>query len=321
MKLTFAPLEGITGADFRRLHAQMFGGADRYYAPFIAPDPSGCLKVSRLRDLLPENNAQLPLVPQILANSAEAFVETARQLRDLGYEEINLNIGCPSGTVVSKHKGAALLAEPEALRRLLDGIYAGSPLPVSVKTRLGFQSTDEFPALLEIYNDYPIAELTIHARDRAGQYKSVPDRQMLLWALAHSRAPVCCNGNLFRPGDLAALDGAERFMLGRGAVMNPALFREIRGGAALEREELRDFAAALREISRERLSAAHTLAWLKELWYYWKWLFPGEKKLLKAIFKAREMDDYSKAATALFAGGAFMPDARFEGSDTFLFSS
>ena len=313
MNLSFAPLEGITGADFRRLHAQMFGGADRYYTPFIAPDPSGCLKVSRLRDLLPENNGDLPLVPQILANSADAFLETARQLQDLGYGEVNLNVGCPSGTVVSKHKGAALLAEPEALRRLLDGIYARAPLPVSVKTRLGFSSTDEFPALLEIYNDYPIAELTVHARDRAGQYKSLPDRDMLRWALAHSRAPVCANGNLFRPEDLAVLDGCERFMLGRGAVMNPALFREIRGGRGLGREELHDFAAALRELSRERLSAAHTLAWLKELWYYWKWLFPDEKKLLKAIFKARELDDYVQAASAIFRDGEFVPDARFQG--------
>ena len=313
MKLSFAPLEGITGADFRRLHAQMFGGADRYYAPFIAPDPSGCLKVSRLRDLLPENNADLPLIPQILANSADAFLETARQLQDLGYNEVNLNVGCPSGTVVSKHKGAALLAEPEALRRLLDGIYARAPLSVSVKTRLGFSSTAEFPALLEIYNDYPLSELTVHARDRAGQYKSVPDREMLCWALSNSRAPVCANGNLFRPDDLAVLGDCDRFMLGRGAVMNPALFREIRGGKAIERDELRAFAAALREISRERLSAAHTLAWLKELWYYWKWLFPGEKKLLKAIFKARELDDYIQAASALFANGAFVPDARFEG--------
>ena len=313
MILSFAPLEGITGADFRRLHAQMFGGADRYYTPFIAPDPSGCLKVSRLRDLLPENNENLPLVPQILANSADAFLETARQLQDLGYGEVNLNVGCPSGTVVSKHKGAALLAEPEALRRLLDGIYARAPMPVSVKTRLGFSSTDEFPALLEIYNDYPIAELTVHARDRAGQYKSVPDREMLRWALSNSRAPVCANGNLFRPADLAVLGDCERFMLGRGAVMNPALFREIRGGRGLGREELHDFAAALRELSRERLSAAHTLAWLKELWYYWKWLFPDEKKLLKAIFKARELDDYVQAASAIFRDGEFVPDARFQG--------
>ena len=186
-------------------------------------------------------------------------------------------------------------------------------MPVSVKTRLGFSSTAEFPALLEIYNDYPIAELTVHARDRAGQYKSVPDREMLCWALSNSRAPVCANGNLFRPDDLAVLGDCDRFMLGRGAVMNPALFREIRGGRGLGRKELRTFAAALREISRERLSAAHTLAWLKELWYYWKWLFPDEKKLLKAIFKARELDDYVQAASALFTNGAFAPDARFEG--------
>lgn len=313
MKLSFAPMEGITGADFRRLHAQMFGGADCYFAPFIAPDPSGQLKVSRLRDLLPENNEGLPLVPQILANSSDAFLETARQLQQLGYGEVNLNVGCPSGTVVSKHKGAALLAEPDALRRLLDGIFAGTPLPVSVKTRLGFLSTDEFPAVLEIYNDYPIAELTVHARDRAGQYKSVPDREMYLWALAHSRAPVCYNGNLFRPEDLAGLGATERFMLGRGAVMNPAIFRELRGGQPLEREELREYAAALRETGRDRLSSAHTLSWLKELWYYWKWLFPDEKKLLKAIFKARTLENYLQAESAIFTYGSFVPDGRFYG--------
>ena len=113
MTLSFAPMEGVTGQVFRRVHHDFFPQADKYYAPFIEPDRKGEFKISRLRDILPENNDTITLVPQVLANDAEAFLHVARQLADMGYAEVNLNIGCPSATVVSKHKGAAMLREPE----------------------------------------------------------------------------------------------------------------------------------------------------------------------------------------------------------------
>ena len=151
MFMSFAPMEGVTGAAYRRIHRQMFPGADRYYAPFVSPDTAGTVKRSQLEALRRDEDPEFPLVPQILANNAASFLAAARRLADLGYGEINLNLGCPSGTVAAKHKGAGLLADADALRRLLDGIFAQPPAAVSVKTRMGWASTAEFPALLEIF--------------------------------------------------------------------------------------------------------------------------------------------------------------------------
>ena len=190
MTLSFAPMEGVTGYVFRRVHHAHFPQADKYYAPFIAPDSKGEFKISRLRDILPENNDTITLVPQVLANDAEAFLHVARQLADMGYKEVNLNIGCPSATVVSKHKGAAMLREPERLDAFLADIYARTPIAVSVKTRLGFASTAEFESLMGVFERYPIHELIVHARDREGMYRSEPDRDAFAAALRQSRFPV-----------------------------------------------------------------------------------------------------------------------------------
>ena len=150
MELSFAPMEGITYSIYRRLHAQMFPGADVYYAPFIAPDSTGNFKAGSLRDILPENNSSLTLIPQILCNHAEPFLAVAKEMEDMGYSEVNLNVGCPSATVVSKHKGAGMLKDPDSLDHCLEEIFSRCPLKVSVKTRMGLLSTEEFPAILEI---------------------------------------------------------------------------------------------------------------------------------------------------------------------------
>ena len=128
MVLSFAPMEGVTGAAFRRVHRRLFAGADRYCAPFLAPDAQGRCKQSHWRALLPEANAGLTLLPQILTNSPEAFLCAARALAEIGYHEVNLNAGCPSGTVVSKHKGAGMLGDPAALDRFLEAVFAQTPV-------------------------------------------------------------------------------------------------------------------------------------------------------------------------------------------------
>ena len=316
MNYYFAPLEGITGYVYRNAHHKFFPGTDRYYTPFIAPDPAGRFKGAPLRGVLPENNAGLPLVPQLLVNSAGPFLEAARVLADLGYTELNLNVGCPSGTVTAKHKGAGMLADPAALDRCLEEIFTRCPLSLSVKTRLGYTSAAEFPALLEIYRKYPLSLLIVHARDRAGMYRSRPDLDAFAAALDGSPFPVEYNGDLFTPGDVEAI--AARFpalsgvMLGRGAVCDPALFRRVRGGPALRLDELRGFLDALtEEYLASGLAPAYTAARMKELWYYTGCLFPGEARALKAIFKALSLPDYRAAVDALFASGAFDPEAGY----------
>ena len=255
-------------------------------------------------------------MPQILANDPQVFLLAARRLAELGYTEINLNAGCPSGTVTAKHNGAGLLADRDALRRMLDGFFAAPPAALSVKTRMGWADTEEFAALLELYSDYPLAELIVHARDRAGMYRSRPDLEHFAPALKACPFPVCYNGDVFSPADLdrlrARLPGLTRVMLGRGAVADPALFRLLRGGAPLRAEELRAFLDALWESALSSgLSPFHALSRMKELWYYLRWKFPGAEKPLKQLFKSRRGEDYLVALDEILGSGCFDPGAFF----------
>ena len=315
MELSFAPMEGITYSIYRRLHARMFPGAVRYYAPFIAPDSSGRFKAGSLRDVLPENNADLALIPQLLCNAPAPFLAVAEELSALGYKEVNLNTGCPSGTVVAKHKGAGMLGDPRQLDACLAEIFSRCPLRVSVKTRLGLHSTGEFPAILEIYRKYPLSRLIVHVRDRDGMYRSVPDREAFAAALS-CPFPVEYNGDLFTPADLASLQARypalQAAMLGRGAVTNPALFRQICGGRALSSQELQAFHDALtEEYLADGLAPHYTVSRMKELWFYQRCLFPAGERELKAILKAKSLPDYRAAVTALFRQVPLDPAAGF----------
>ena len=315
MELSFAPMEGITYSIYRRLHAEMFPGADRYYAPFIAPDSTGRFKAGNLRDVLPENNAGMNLVPQILCNAPAPFLTVARELQDLGYEEIDLNIGCPSGTVVAKHKGAGMLGDLRQLDDCLADIFSRCPLRVSVKTRLGLHSAAEFPAIVEIYRKYPLSRLVVHVRDRDGMYKSEPDVEAFAEVL-DCPFPVEYNGNIFTPADLDSLRASypslNAAMLGRGAVTNPALFRQLRGGAALTTGELQEFHDRLvEEYLASGLAPHYTAARMKELWFYQLCMFPGSERAGKAILKTRTLSDYRAAVSALFANVDLDPGAGF----------
>lgn len=313
MYLEFAPMEGVTNYIYRRLHAGFFPGADRYYAPFIAPDGSGRFKASRLYDVLPENNAGICLVPQILCNNAQAFLSAAAELAAMGYDEVNLNAGCPSATVVPKHKGAGMLSDLGFLQSFLDEVFSRSPIKVSIKTRLGIKSADEFPAIMDLYRKYPLSCLIIHARDREGFYKSKPDAAAFAEAFSgDSSFPICYNGDIFSPGDAEQVcsqaPGLDRLMLGRGAAANPALFRVLRGGDPLCAEELREFhSALLHEMTERGLSEHHALARMKELWFYMSHMFPGGGQSIKRINKAQHIADYISAVNALFSSGCFSP--------------
>ena len=316
MEFSFAPMEGVTSCVYRRTHRACFGGADRYYAPFLAPDGAGRCKDGAWRDLRPENNPDGLPVPQILCNRAEAFLTVARELEAMGYREVDLNAGCPSATVVPKHKGAGMLADLRSLDDFLADVFSRCPLKISVKTRLGLENTEEFPAILEIYRRYPLAELIIHARGRAGMYRSAPDLAAFEAAFAACAFPVCYNGSVVDAGSLETVlrrvPKLERVMIGRGAAANPALFRVLRGGSALGADELKEFLdryeAALTESG---LGAYHTLGRLKELWFYIGTLFPEEKRALKAIRKAQDAGDYHAALERLFGGNGFRADAAF----------
>ena len=316
MNLSFAPLEGITTWVYRSLHHEMFPGVSSYYTPFFAPTPDSPLTGRGLADMLPEHNEGVPLIPQLLTNQAEAFLAASDVLERLGYEEVNLNLGCPSGTGVAKRKGSGFLGLPAQLDAFLDQVFTRTRLRVSVKTRIGLESPDEWPALLEIFNKYPIAELTVHPRVRKDFYREPVRMEAFRYAAEHTALPLCYNGDLNSAQDCrdfaARFPAVPRAMAGRGMAANPALVREYLGGPALTKNELREFHDRLTEAYRTLYSGdRHVLGKMKELWFYMSCLFDGPEKPLKDIRKAKALDAYRDAAAALFRDCDLIPGGKF----------
>ena len=304
LRLYFAPMEGVTDAPFRRVHHDCFGGVDKYFIPFISPTQHLTLTSREQRAVSPAENAGINAVPQVLTRDPAHFRWAAQALADLGYTEVNLNLGCPSGTVTAKGKGSGLLRDPDALRALLDGVFADAPLPVSVKTRIGFDSPDEWPALLALFCAYPICELTIHARTRSQFYRGEPFRG----AFAASSAlpfPVVLNGDLFSPDDCRQAGEdfpfAGGLMLGRGLVANPALARTVRGGPPLAEDEMRRFHDALFDAYRRCYQDGVTLGRMREWWNHAACCFQDPARPLKAIRKAKTASAYLDAASDLLS--------------------
>ena len=305
MRLYLAPLEGITGWIFRSAVHECFGGFDKYFVPFIRPNQMGHLSAREKKDILPEHNEGMYTVPQILTNRPEDFIRTAHKLREYGYEEINLNLGCPSKTVVTKGRGAGFLADPDRLDAFLDEVFEKCAVRISVKTRLGMDEPEEFCYLLEIYNKYPMEELIIHPRVQKDFYKNTPDLKVFAEALAKSRNPVCYNGDIFTVEDYRRFTqmqpGVECIMMGRGVLADPALARKIRGGAGADAAELRRFHDLLYAGYCEEMSGDRTILYkMKELWTYLAPVFTNYKKYAKKIKKAEKCAVYEKIIDELF---------------------
>ena len=318
MRYDFAPMEGITGALFRRLHHQFFPGVDRYYMPFLSPTRDHVFTPRELREILPENNPDAEVIPQLLTKVPEDFLWAAGELAAMGYQTVNLNLGCPSGTVVAKGKGSGMLADPSALDAFLDAVFSRAPCAVSVKTRLGLSDPEEFGPLLEIYNHYPLAELIVHPRVQKDGYRHPVRLEAFAPILAASRHPVCFNGGLVTTQDCRDLVG--RFsgicgvMIGQGLVANPALVRQIRGGPGADWETLRAFHEALFGGYSQLFGSAHNaMMRMKELWAYLIRLFRDSGPYAKRLRKARDPQTFSQAVDAVFQELELLPEADWGG--------
>ncbi|MCI5731912.1 MAG: tRNA-dihydrouridine synthase family protein [Eubacterium sp.] len=292
----FAPLEGITTYIYRNLHHQWFGGMDKYFTPFVSPTSNRDFKSRAKKDVIPEHNRDIPVVPQILSNRSDEFLYTAERLAEYGYTEINLNLGCPSGTVVSKGRGSGFLTDLDGMDRFLYDIYENCPVPLSVKTRIGRYEPEEFSEILKIYNKYPIHELTIHPRVRDDFYKNIPNWDVFEYALEHSTNPVCYNGDLCTFEDYERFcerfPTVDRIMIGRGLIGNPGLVHEIQTGEPVRLEEVSGFMWALKEAYQECMADNPVLFKMKEIWVYLAELYPQGERLWKKIKKARRLSDY-----------------------------
>ena len=306
MELYFAPMEGITGARYRQAHRACFGGVDRYYLPFLSPTRDHLFTPRELRQVSPEVNAGLNAVPQLLTREPADFLWAARALGEMGYGEVNLNLGCPSGTVVAKGKGAGLLADPPALERLLEGIFSGDlgGVRVSVKTRMGMADPEEFGPLLELLGRFPIALLIVHPRVREDYYRHPLRRAEFLALLPRLGLPWCWNGGVTDResyDQAAALPGVRGVMVGQGLLADPALARKLRGGPPAGRDELRRFHDLLyRGYLADFGSQRNTVFHMKEVWRYLSRLFDGGGKLFKQIKKAQDAPAYEGAVDRIF---------------------
>ena len=317
MKLQMAPMEGITTYIYRNAHARHFGKMDKYYTPFLSLHKEKEFNHKERQEILPEHNEGLCVVPQVLTNSSEDFLCAAKKLKDLGYDEININIGCPSGTVTTKAKGAGMLEDPTRLDRFLAETFEKTPVDISIKTRLGMESAEEWENLLQIYNKYPIKELIIHARVRNDFYKNTPNWAAYAYAVENSTNPICYNGDIFSLEDYCKLKerfpDTENVMMGRGLLANPFLPKEIYDKkddatdytiVGMNKEQclqLQAFHDELYDEYKKIMSGDQNVLFkMKEIWTYMIKLWPDAEKQQKAIRKAKKCSEYENTVRELF---------------------
>ena len=323
MKFYLAPMEGLTGFVFRNAYQKHFGDIDTYFTPFINNKK---MNYKEIKDILPEHNKGMHVVPQILTNRAEDFLAIAKELGNYGYESVNLNLGCPSGTVVTKHRGAGFLAVPEELDHFLEEIFADCPLRISVKTRIGINDAGEWERILSIYEKYPMEELIIHPRVQKDFYNNTPDMDAFLYAVENSRHTLCYNGDICSVDDykdwIQKMEGKDRehgsgstaqhtehMMLGRGILKNPGLVGELMGHAPITKDQFHAFhddvlKGYLDVMSGER----NTLFRMKELWFYFAKYFTEPEKYVKQIKKTQRVAEYRVIVDNLFREQEWQPE-------------
>jgi tRNA-dihydrouridine synthase len=314
MKIYMAPLEGVTGFIYRNAHAKHFGEMDKYFTPFISPNMHKKLTPREKNDVIPEHNQGLYVVPQILTNNAEYFIAIAEQLKEIGYGEVNLNLGCPSPTVVTKGKGSGFLGQPEKLDQFLEEIYTKLEMKISVKTRIGFEDAAEHERLIAIFNKYPMEELIIHPRIQKDFYKN--DIRIKEFENMNKEAimPVCYNGDINTVVDYEKIyqrfPDVERIMLGRGLMQNPNLSNliklkegEIGSREQVSRERIESFLNDIFDGYRELMGEdRNALFRMKELWSYLIKEYPGNEKTFKKLKKAQTATAYKSAVIEILKG-------------------
>lgn len=301
VKYYMAPLESVTTWIYRQAHAKIYGRLDKYFIPFLETHEKRDFKTRELQEILPEHNENIYAVPQILTNRSEGFIKLAKALKDWGYEEINLNLGCPSKTVVTKGKGSGFLAKPEELERFLTEIFdaLSGEVKISVKTRIGKEDPEEFPALLELFNKYPMEELIIHPRVQKDGYGNVPRLELYELAEKQSLNPLCYNGDLYTREQIRnfaeRFPGTERLMFGRGFLRDPGLLYNEGKDPKDIFEKFWAFHDLVYEGYQERnMGDRNVLFKMKELWSYQVYQFSEPERLFKTFKKVQDCNEYEQ---------------------------
>lgn len=309
VKIYQAPLQGSTDFDFRKVIAESFGGIDKYFIPYLSYGKGREIKKSQLREVFPENNSALPVVPQVLFSDQAELFDLVNILIDYGYQEINLNLGCPYPMATNKGRGAAWLEKPEALNEILQQLFAKKfPSRFSIKMRAGMKSDRDAKAIFDVLNQFPLEELIFHPRTASQMYDGKANPQLFAEAIPQVKHPKVYNGDIFSVADLqelqALLPEQNCWMIGRGLLTNPALAAQLKGEVfepkAL-REKMREFHDRLLEANSARLQGdGHIVMKMSQFWAYFSKSFENPHKAMKLVKKSSSLLKYNAAVTEIF---------------------
>ncbi len=310
--LYLAPIRGLTDCIFRSTFCRHFNGFDIAVAPFISTVHKAKIGNSHLKDIIPENNTQMPVIPQIMGNDPEGFINLSKKLFDLGYNTVNWNLGCPFPMVARKKRGSGLLLFPERIDSLLDKVLPMIPNELSIKTRLGRNKKDEIFKLLPIFNKYPLTEIIIHPRTGIQMYKGIVDIDVFEKCISLSKHPVVYNGDINDFNTFTSLSNRfkliDRWMIGRGALANPFLPHIIKTGKDDIPDKLIKFKTFYDELFNQYdqiLSGpTHIVDRMKGFWFYFSRSFKDNKKILKKIHKLDNRKKYIKIVANFFDSDA-----------------
>ncbi len=314
MNYYFAPMDGITDFLYRQIVWRHFPYADKLYAPFIQPNEKPVIVPKEYKEICPENNKGIPTVPQVLTRDAEGFIRLGEILEDMGYDEINLNLGCPAKLIVAKGKGSGMLSDLYYLEEFLDIIFTHSwKAKITVKTRLGLTDNSEFADLLKVYSKFPIYELTIHPRFKSDYYSGTPrldEFSKLSSLISDENHFGLHNTHICYNGDINASDDRDRVvdefpfissvMCGRGALANPALFRELKGGQKLTKDEFISFHNDVYDTYKETVAKEkYFLHRMQEMWTFWNQYFKFDLELVTTLRRVSNIAEYLEAINNL----------------------
>ncbi len=309
IKIYQAPLQGATDFDFRKALAESFGGIDKYFIPYLSYGKGREIKKSQLREVFPENNVSLPVVPQVLFSDQAELFDLISILIDYGYAEINLNLGCPYPMATNKGRGAAWLEKPEALSEILQQLYAkGFQAKFSVKMRAGMKNDQDAKAIFGVLNQFSLEEIIFHPRTASQMYDGKANPQLFVEAISEVKHPMVYNGDIFSAADFQELQTLlpeqNSWMIGRGLLTNPALAAQLKGQVfepkAL-RIKMREFHDQLFEAYSARLQGdGHIVMKMSQFWAYFSESFENPHKAMKLVKKSSSLLKYNAAVTEIF---------------------
>ncbi len=294
---------------YRRAFVRHFQGLDIEMAPFISTVSAERINPKLLKDVLPENNSGLPLIPQLIGNKADDFVQMSIALHDLGYGEINWNMGCPHKPIRKKRRGSGLLPYPDTVDALLDQVCDRSPCKISVKVRLGVSDPSELMTLIPVLNQYPLSEVIIHPRTAEQMYGGSVDLDAFEEAFHALEHPVCYNGDI---NDLAfyqtvakRFPAINRYMLGRGLLANPFLCEIIKSGTPTPENAIERIVAFHEDVLSSYEAVLHgdhpVLGKMKEFWTYQTIHLSNGRKMFKKLKKTQRLAPYKAIAAEFLA--------------------